>query len=71
MKVPASSNKFQKKKKKLDSDDAVKLNKSSKKPFKLKKKDQNDATRSQAVALQLGDDEPAFPRGSGLCFLGK
>lgn len=43
--------------------DAPKFNKSSKKSFKAKK-EQNDAVRSEAaVALQLEDDVPDFPRG--------
>ncbi|KAF3441966.1 hypothetical protein FNV43_RR15882 [Rhamnella rubrinervis] len=41
-----------------------KFNKASKKAFKAKK-EQNDAVRSEAVALQLEDDVPDFPRGGG------
>lgn len=53
-----------KKSEKRRSGDAAKFNKSSKKSFKAKK-EQNDAVRSEAVALQLEDDVPDFPRGSG------
>lgn len=56
-----SSNKPQGKK---NPRDAAKLNKSSKKPFKPNK-GQNNAARSEAVALQLEDDVPDFPRGGG------
>lgn len=59
--MAAHSKKFQKNKK---SGDGPKFNKSSKKPFKAKKKEgENDAVRSEAVALQLEDDVPDFPRG--------
>ncbi|XP_040372263.1 rRNA biogenesis protein RRP5 isoform X1 [Rosa chinensis] len=44
--------------------DATKFNKSSKKPFKPNK-DHNNAARSEAMALQLEDDVPDFPRGGG------
>nr|XP_015898902.2 rRNA biogenesis protein RRP5 isoform X1 [Ziziphus jujuba var. spinosa] len=61
--MAAHSKKFQKNKK---SGDGPKFNKSSKKPFKEKKKEgENDAVRSEAVALQLEDDVPDFPRGGG------
>lgn len=55
-----SSNKPQGKK---NPRDAPKLNKSSKKPFKPNK-GQNNAARSEAMAVQLEDDVPDFPRGS-------
>ncbi|KAL5741947.1 hypothetical protein ACOSP7_028679 [Xanthoceras sorbifolium] len=46
--------------------DGPTFNKSSKKPFKVsKKKGSNDAAHSQAIALQLEDDVPVFPRGGG------
>ena len=57
--MAASSNKFQKKKPK---EEKQKFNKASKKQFKVKK-DFNDAVKSEAVALQLEDDVPDFPRG--------
>ncbi|XP_024021580.1 rRNA biogenesis protein RRP5 isoform X2 [Morus notabilis] len=60
--MAATSKKSQKKNPK----EAPKFNKSSKNPFKAKKKnEQNDAAKSEAVALQLEDEEPAFPRGGG------
>ncbi|XVF75995.1 hypothetical protein PTKIN_Ptkin13bG0232000 [Pterospermum kingtungense] len=57
--MAASSKKFQKKKPKGEKQ---KFNKESKKQFKTKK-DSNDAVKSEAVALQLEDDVPDFPRG--------
>ena len=57
--MAASSKKFQKKK---SNEGKPKFNKASKKPFKTKK-DSNDAVKSKAVALQLEDDVPDFPRG--------
>lgn len=65
--MAASSEKPQGKKKARD---PPKFNKSSKKPFKPNK-DRNDTARSEAVALQLEDDVPDFPRGSNFssfCF---
>ncbi|PQQ21311.1 rRNA biogenesis protein RRP5 isoform X1 [Prunus yedoensis var. nudiflora] len=59
--MAASSQKPQGKKKARD---PPKFNKSSKKPFKPNK-DRNDTARSEAVALQLEDDVPDFPRGGG------
>ncbi|CAN6577203.1 unnamed protein product [Malus baccata var. baccata] len=55
---------FKKPQAKKKAGDAPKFNKSSKKPFKPNK-DQNDDVRSEAVALQLEDDVPDFPRGGG------
>ncbi|KAJ8754493.1 hypothetical protein K2173_005654 [Erythroxylum novogranatense] len=43
----------------------TKFNKASKKQFKGNRKDSNDATKDEAVALQLEDDVPDFPRGGG------
>ncbi|OMO51868.1 hypothetical protein CCACVL1_29542 [Corchorus capsularis] len=57
----ASSKKPQKKK---SNEGKPKFNKSSKKQFKTKK-NPNDAVKSDAVALQLEDDVPDFPRGGG------
>ncbi|XP_022743667.1 rRNA biogenesis protein RRP5 isoform X2 [Durio zibethinus] len=57
--MAASSKKFHKKKPK---EEKQKFNKASKKQFKTKK-DSNDAVKSEAVALQLEDDVPDFPRG--------
>ncbi|KAK1575786.1 hypothetical protein Q3G72_008289 [Acer saccharum] len=46
--------------------DGPNFNKSSKKPFKnSKKKESNNAAYSQALASQLEDDVPVFPRGGG------
>ncbi|CAB4286937.1 unnamed protein product [Prunus armeniaca] len=59
--MAASSQKPQGKKKARD---PPKFNKSSKQPFKPNK-DRNDTARSEAVALQLEDDVPDFPRGGG------
>lgn len=56
-----NSKKSQKKK----SGEAPKLNKSSKQSFKAKKKEQSDAAKSEALALQMEDDVPDFPRGLG------
>ncbi|KAF2307727.1 hypothetical protein GH714_031256 [Hevea brasiliensis] len=42
-----------------------KFNKESKKSFKSKKKDSNDVVPPEALALQLEDDVPDFPRGGG------
>ncbi|OMO68743.1 hypothetical protein COLO4_29434 [Corchorus olitorius] len=55
----ASSKKPQKKK---SNEGKPKFNKASKKQFKTKK-NSNDAVKSDAVALQLEDDVPDFPRG--------
>ncbi|TKY53223.1 RRP5-like protein [Spatholobus suberectus] len=57
------SKKLQKKK---DSGDKPKVDKASKKIFKPKKREQNDAVtaaKSEALALQLEDEVPDFPRG--------
>ncbi|GMJ14782.1 Ribosomal RNA Processing 5 [Hibiscus trionum] len=59
--MAASSKKFQKKK---SNEGKPKFNKSSKKQFKTKK-DSDGAVKSEAVALQLEDDVPDFPRGGG------
>ncbi|KAL4342371.1 hypothetical protein GQ457_08G016920 [Hibiscus cannabinus] len=59
--MPASSKKFHKKK---TDEGKPKFNKASKKQFKTKK-DSNGAVKSEAVALQLEDDVPDFPRGGG------
>ncbi|XVE75785.1 hypothetical protein DITRI_Ditri12bG0120500 [Diplodiscus trichospermus] len=59
--MAASSKKFQKKK---PVKEKAKFNKASKKQFKTKK-DSNDAFKSEAVAFQLEDDVPDFPRGGG------
>ncbi|KAF4369032.1 hypothetical protein F8388_013361 [Cannabis sativa] len=53
------SKKFQKKPK-----DATKFNKSSKPAFKAKK-EQNGPAKSEALALQIEDEVPDFPRGGG------
>ncbi|PON46626.1 Polyribonucleotide nucleotidyltransferase [Parasponia andersonii] len=45
--------------------EAPKFNKSSKQTFKAKKEQRSDAAKSEAVALQLEDDVPDFPRGGG------
>lgn len=55
--MAASSKKFQKKNPKGDKKT---FNKASKKQFTMKK---GDAVKSEAVALQLEDDVPDFPRG--------
>uniref|UniRef100_A0A2P2MJR3 S1 motif domain-containing protein n=1 Tax=Rhizophora mucronata TaxID=61149 RepID=A0A2P2MJR3_RHIMU len=47
------------------SKDRPKFNKASKKPFKANKKDSNDCVKAQAMALQLEEDVPDFPRGGG------
>ncbi|KAL2664252.1 hypothetical protein AAZV13_02G147900 [Glycine max] len=60
------SKKPQKKKKKNDSVDKPKIDKASKKIFKPKKREQNDAVvaaKSEALSLQLEDEVPDFPRG--------
>ncbi|MBA0615649.1 hypothetical protein Godav_015770 [Gossypium davidsonii] len=57
--MAASSKKFQKKK---SNEGKPKFNKASKKQFKTKK---DGAVKSEAVALQLEDDVPDFPRGGG------
>ncbi|TYJ18682.1 hypothetical protein E1A91_A09G140100v1 [Gossypium mustelinum] len=57
--MAASSKKFQKKK---SNEGKRKFNKASKKQFKTKK---DGAVKSEAVALQLEDDVPDFPRGGG------
>lgn len=60
--MAASSKKFQKEK---SNEGKPKFNKASKKQFKTKK-DSDDAVKSEAVALQLEDDVPDFPRGFSL-----
>ncbi|RDY08514.1 rRNA biogenesis protein RRP5, partial [Mucuna pruriens] len=53
---------------KKDSGDKSKIDKASKKIFKPKKREQNDAVaaaKSEALALQLEDEVPDFPRGGG------
>lgn len=59
--MPASSKKFHKNKSNK-SDEASKLNKSSKQTFKSNPTRNKTEPRNDA-ALRLEDDEPAFPRG--------
>ncbi|KAK6244021.1 hypothetical protein QUC31_010430 [Theobroma cacao] len=59
--MAAPTKKSQKKKSK---EGKPKFNKASKKQYKARK-DSNDAVKSEAVALQLEDDVPDFPRGGG------
>ncbi|KAG8646904.1 rRNA biogenesis protein RRP5 isoform X3 [Manihot esculenta] len=61
MTAPSSKKKSQDRKR----EGRPKFNKDSKRSFKSKKKDSSDIVPSEALALQLEDDVPDFPRGGG------